>query len=550
MSITHAAGDQNKPASDAPAAPAPAPARQGWAAWFFFHLVPNALILTALVGLGWWGHHNGWKLPKFSELSGEAAGEQDDWCKEHGVPESICVECKPEKYPRYKSPGWCEEHGVHECPLEHPEIAQLASPPTITPAMRDRAKRALDFAARQENDPRCKLHLRRIQFASEAAVAKAGVEVAPAWERPVTESISANAEVGYDQARVARVSSPVAGVVRRVEKAIGDRVKPGELLAVLDAAEVGKAKSEFLQALAQTQARDKAVAVMRPAFNRGSVAEASLRDAEALAQEARIRLAAAEQALANLGLAVRAADHKGLSAEESARRVRPAGFSEGEVKAHRLDTSTANLFPVRAPQEGVVVAREREAVAGTVVEANKTLFVVADTRRMWLTLAVRQEDAARLVPRDPSGKGRPGQAVRFRAGGVGEVAGELDWVSTSVDERTRTVQARAELDNARGLLRAGTFGSARVILREEKQAVTVPSEALQWDGNCNVVFVRDKDYQREGAPKVFHVRSVRPGAKEGPFTEVVAGLLPGELVATRGSGVLRSELLKGNLGEG
>src|SRR5207244_733385 len=110
-----------------------------------------------------------------------ASAEQDDWCKEHGVPESVCVECNPEKYPRHESPGWCEEHGVHECPLEHPEIAQLASPPAVTAAMRERAKRALAFADRPENDPRCKLHQRRVQFASEAAVAKAGVEIAPAW---------------------------------------------------------------------------------------------------------------------------------------------------------------------------------------------------------------------------------------------------------------------------------------------------------------------------------------------------------------------------------
>src|SRR5213592_4411318 len=131
MSITHAAGDQGRPAHEPSAGPAPA--RQGWAAWFFFHLVPNAMILTALAALAWWGHHSGWKLPKFSELAGGASSaEQDDWCKEHGVPESVCVECNPDKYPRHRSPGWCEEHGVHECPLEHPEIAQLASPPTVT----------------------------------------------------------------------------------------------------------------------------------------------------------------------------------------------------------------------------------------------------------------------------------------------------------------------------------------------------------------------------------------------------------------------------------
>jgi membrane fusion protein, heavy metal efflux system len=64
------------------------------------------------------------------------------------------------------------------------------------------------------------------------------------------------------------------------------------------------------------------------------------------------------------------------------------------------------------------------------------------------------------------------------------------------------------------------------------------------------VFVRDKDFQKPDAPKVFHTRSVRVGAKDETNTEIVAGVLPGELVAVKNSGVLRAELLRGNLGEG
>jgi cobalt-zinc-cadmium efflux system membrane fusion protein len=64
------------------------------------------------------------------------------------------------------------------------------------------------------------------------------------------------------------------------------------------------------------------------------------------------------------------------------------------------------------------------------------------------------------------------------------------------------------------------------------------------------VFVRDKNFLHEGAPKVFHVRKVRPGARDDKYTEIIAGVLPGEVVATKGSGTLRGELLKNNLGEG
>jgi cobalt-zinc-cadmium efflux system membrane fusion protein len=161
---------------------------------------------------------------------------------------------------------------------------------------------------------------------------------------------------------------------------------------------------------------------------------------------------------------------------------------------------------------------------------------------MWLTLGVAQEDARHV---------RLGQPVRFRGSGLArEVQGRVAWVSTGVDPVTRTVKVRADMLNTDGSLRDHTFGTGRIVLREEPEAVVVPSEAVQWEGCCHVVFVRDKNYLARGAPKVFHTRTVRPGASSGGNTEIVAGVLPGELVVTKGSGVLRSELLKNNLGEG
>src|ERR1700722_1992405 len=109
-----------------------------------------------------------------------------------------------------------------------------------------------------------------------------------------------------------------------------------------------------------------------------------------------------------------------------------------------------------------------------------------------------------------------GQEVRFRSGGSDqEVAGEIVWISTEADEKTRTVQVGVDLANFNGQLRANTFGSGRIILREEHQAVVVPNEAVQWVVDSHVVFVRDKNFDAEDAPKVFHARTVRPGAKDG-----------------------------------
>ena len=123
-----------------------------------------------------------------------------------------------------------------------------------------------------------------------------------------------------------------------------------------------------------------------------------------------------------------------------------------------------------------------------------------------------------------------------------------------LDERTRTIPVRVELENIDGQHHAQTFGTARVVLREEPRALVVPSSAVHWDGDCHIVFVRDRNFDQPDAHKVFHVRKVRPGAKDviddQPVTEIAAGVLPGELLASTNSGILRSELLKNNLGAG
>ena len=101
-----------------------------------------------------------------------------------------------------------------------------------------------------------------------------------------------------------------------------------------------------------------------------------------------------------------------------------------------------------------------------------------------------------------------------------------------------------------GVLRHETFGKGEIILREAESVSVVPKEAVQWDGSCFVVFVRDKNYFDEDQPKVFHTRTVRPGVTKDDKTEIIVGVLPGEIVATKGSGVLRSQILKNNLGAG
>jgi membrane fusion protein, heavy metal efflux system len=499
--------------------------------------VPTLLVMVLLVGVGILGHRSGWTLPKFSVLAGNGAADRDDWCQEHSVPESQCIQCHPDLLPIGKDYGWCKEHGIADCPLCHPQVAQVKQVQAVSAADRQRAARTL-AAPRPQNNPICKNYRRRIQFASLAAVKKAGVDVGLVQRQPISESVSANGQIAYDQTRFANLASRLPGTVRHVEKNLGDAVQSGDVLVLVDAAEVGRAKTELIQALAHEQLQQGVLKRLESTVD--VVPRGKIQNAQAEAAEARARLLGAQQALGNLGLTVRAAQLQAPPDEKLAEDLRLLGIPPSVARHLGPNESTANLLPVTAPRQGIVVARQ--VVAGEVVDASRWLFQVADTTRMWLTLSVSLEDAGKLAL---------GQAVRFRPdGSPNEVSGRLDWISTTADPQTRMVSVRAELPNPDGRLRNETFGTGRIVLREEDDAIVIPNEAIHWEGCCHVVFVRDKDYFDDGRPKVFHVRTVRLGAKTDKYTEIAAGVLPGEVVATGGSDVLRAELLKNNLGEG
>ena len=208
----------------------------------------------------------------------------------------------------------------------------------------------------------------------------------------------------------------------------------------------------------------------------------------------------------------------------------------------QIDSSTGgdNLVAVTAPIEGRIV--DREVTIGEVVDRGSRMFRIADTRTVWLDLRVAAEQASLA---------RLGLPVRSQGDGSQvKHEGLITWISTNVDPQTRTVRVRAELPNADASLRNESFGLGEIVLRQEPAAIVVPEESLQWDGSSHVVFVRDARFFEKDRPKFFVTRSVRPGAKQDGVVEIIAGVLPGEVVASSSSDVLRAQLLRSNLGAG
>ena len=191
-------------------------------------------------------------------------------------------------------------------------------------------------------------------------------------------------------------------------------------------------------------------------------------------------------------------------------------------------------YTVRAPIEGSVV--RRPARIGTLADSSAPLATIADTTTMWALIDVPEWDAAQV---------RPGHRVEVRVDGVvaRTFQGEISWIASDVDPRTRTVQARAELSNPDGLLRAGQFARAKVKVGAPTRAVMVPLESVQRMGAQAVVFAR----LSEG---VYEPRVVRTGRSNGRLVQVEGELTAGDAIVTTGAFLLKTELSRDAIGAG
>ncbi|MAF26337.1 MAG: efflux transporter periplasmic adaptor subunit, partial [Gemmatimonadetes bacterium] len=109
--------------------------------------------------------------------------------------------------------------------------------------------------------------------------------------------------------------------------------------------------------------------------------------------------------------------------------------------------------------------------------------------------------------------------------------------------RTRTLRAHADFDNSGGMLRAHMFASASVSVRDRRPSLVVPAASVQWEGCCNVVFIKKSATE-------YQPRKVHLGIATGTVYEVLGGLDAGDEVVTQGSFLLKTEILKGSIGAG
>jgi cobalt-zinc-cadmium efflux system membrane fusion protein len=381
-----------------------------------------------------------------------------------------------------------------------------------------------------------------IHFRSPESIQRSGVSTIRVDRSQISELVVATGEITYDQRLMVRLSSRVPGTVWRVEKFWGDSVKSGDVLALIEAAEVGKLKADFLTALAESETHAANLASMEK--GNASIPERQIRQARLTLRASRIRLLNAEQALVNLGLKLRINDFDNLSDLEEAQRIHFLGLPPELASRLDRDSTTSNLLPIVAPFDGVVIGRD--VGQGQVVEPSKPLFQIADVRRMWINMQVQKEDFQKVAVDQP---------VAFHVDGLlDELQSRISWISTEANEDTRTLQVRVEVENpvahpseptdtGRRLLRANIFGTGRIEVHTKPDAIVVPNECVHYDEGRHIVFVKVAETD-------FATRVVQCGIRTATHTEIFGPVEVGDEIACHGSHVLKSQMLLSKLESG
>ena len=273
--------------------------------------------------------------------------------------------------------------------------------------------------------------------------------------------------------------------IARIDVEVGDTVKAGDALLVLDTRSLGMELRQAEAALAQADANL-------------AVASANARRGERLKREQLIAASEADQLIAG---------------EATARAQRQTAVAQVENARLRIGFAT-----LRAPDDGVISARL--AQPGQVVAAGAELLrMIRDGRLEWRA-ELPEAELIRVTP---------GMPVEVRGADGTAVAGTVRAVSPALDAQSRTGTVYADLP-ATGSLRAGMFAAGDVLL-PAAPALTVPDQALvERDGYRYVFVVGDGD--------VVAQRRVETGARQGGVVEVRDGIEPADRVVVAGAAFL------------
>jgi Cu(I)/Ag(I) efflux system membrane fusion protein len=299
-----------------------------------------------------------------------------------------------------------------------------------------------------------------------------GVRTEPAKWETVSRTARAVATVVTDESRLSHVHTRVAGWIEELYvETTGQFVRAGEPLAGIFSQELLSSQTEYLSAL-------------------------------------------------------RAAGSGPPSAVPEAARTRLAvlGMTEEEIRAVEERKEPMRLVTVEAPRSGVVL--HRGVSVGTAVDPSTEIVTIADLTQVWVLAEVPESDIAEIAP---------GMTARldFPSSGRRPFPARAAFLYPTLTERTRTLRVRFVVDNPRGSLRPGLYGTAEFEVAP-RRVLTVPRDAVVDTGLEQHVFVAI-------GSGGFTPRKVELGVRLDERMEITQGLAEGEEIVSSGVFLIDSE---------
>jgi len=323
------------------------------------------------------------------------------------------------------------------------------------------------------------------------AVKASGIVVQAVSVGGFANEILAQASVEAAPNGQAVLTARAAGAVTRIYKRLGDPVRAGEPLAIVESREAAQIAADRSVASARANLAQKTLARERRLFEQRVSARQDYEQAQA------------EAAAANA-------------------EARRAQVASGAANV----TSDGRGVVVSSPISGRITAAP--VTLGSFVQPETELFRIADPQRIEVLASISSADSSRVSAGD--------RAILELANG-GTIEGTVRSITPSLNAETRT--ATAVIQAPAVGLQPGQTVRARITPRivSTSRAIVVPEEAVQSVEGRDVVFVR--------TTAGFQARPVTVGQRSAGRAEIVAGLNAGQTIAARNAFLLKAELGKG-----
>ena len=351
---------------------------------------------------------------------------------------------------------------------------------------------------------------------SEQAEAGIQVEIAAPTDQP--ETLEAPGRITLADTGTWRIGVLNNGRIERVYANLGDFVREGQILARMHSHDVHDARAAYQTSRTDLTRAQAAASLAKINYDRAqrlySIKAGSLSEVERAGQE-----------LANAEAAVR---DEQIEVEKDVDAVVVEALHDPGPEAGEEE---ADLIPIRAAGSGYILTKN--VTPGTVVDPTKDLFVIGDLRRLWMMASVNEANIRKL---------RVGQVamVQTKAFPSDSFTGKVANLSPELDPVTRVMRVRIELSNPSMKLRPEMLANARIAVGPSRSVLLVPSGAIQQINDSDVVFVGISEQR-------FEARPVHLGEMFNGRVVLLEGVKSGDAIVTRGSFLLKSQLLKSSI---